>query len=111
VTTSRPVPTALIGEAIWPPSSRMWARRRPAAGAVNRAGQSLNLVFGVATTSASMGGRASGPVANYTASGNTYTTVGLRSATSVPRPYCMITKLKLPGGSPLGERLILRMAA
>ncbi len=49
-----------------------WAKRKPAAGAVIRPGQSLNLVFGLTRTT-SHAGYSAGPVIVYTADGTTYT--------------------------------------
>jgi hypothetical protein len=62
----------LIGVAYWPPKSPMWPLRQPAAGAVIRPHQSVNLVFGFAKTSAK-NGQAGGPLVTYTANGHTYT--------------------------------------
>lgn len=66
--------TTLIG-AGWPyppTTSPVWAQRQPAAGAVIRPGQDLNLVFGLTRTSA-RDGRSAGPVIVYSASGTSYT--------------------------------------
>jgi hypothetical protein len=49
-----------------------WVLRKPAVGAVIRARQDLNLVFGLTRTTA-RAGRSDGPVIVYTADGNTYT--------------------------------------
>jgi hypothetical protein len=62
----------LIGVAYWPPKSPMWALRRLAAGAVIRPHQALDLVYGLAMTSAKTG-KAGGPTIIYTANGNSYT--------------------------------------
>lgn len=66
----------------WPPSlsrgegSRSvrwaWARRKPAAGAIIKPHQDLNLVFGLTRTTA-RNGYSDGPVIAYSANGNTYT--------------------------------------
>jgi hypothetical protein len=49
-----------------------WALRKPAVGAVIRAHQDLNLVFGLRRTTAKSG-RSDGAVIGYTAGGSTYT--------------------------------------
>jgi hypothetical protein len=65
--------TPLIGAVLsWPPAGPAWAQRRPAAGAVIKPGQDLNLVFGLTRTTP-RSGRSDGPVIVYTADGNTYT--------------------------------------
>jgi hypothetical protein len=57
----------------WPPATDpQWAQRKPAIRGVIRAGQDLNLVFGLTRTSAKAG-RSPGPVITYTVGGNSYT--------------------------------------
>jgi hypothetical protein len=55
-----------------PTTSPQWAQRKPAIRGVIRAGQDLNLVFGLTRTSAKAG-KSDGPVITYSAGGNTYT--------------------------------------
>lgn len=50
----------------------VWAQRRPAAGAIIRPGQDLNLVFGLTRTS-DRDGRSPGPAIVYSANRTTYT--------------------------------------
>jgi hypothetical protein len=50
---------------------RVWAERRPAAGAVIEPGEDLNLVFGLTRTTAKAG-RSDGPLIVYSAGGSTY---------------------------------------
>jgi hypothetical protein len=69
----------LIGTALWPPSSPMWALRKVAAGGEIGPHQTVSLVFGVAMTSARTG-VAGAPVVVYTANGHSYT---LRESLSV----------------------------
>jgi hypothetical protein len=57
----------------YPPNGRPnWDKRQPAAKAVIKGGQDLNLVFGVTRTSAKTS-RSGGPLIVYSAGGNTYT--------------------------------------
>ena len=56
----------------WPPRSPVWAHRMPASGAVIKAGESLNIVFGITRTS-SAPARSDGPLVVYTAQGSAYT--------------------------------------
>jgi len=63
--------TTLIGAVDWPPTARAWALRKRAVGAVVKPGQTLNLVFGVARTTARTG-RSDGPSIIYSAGGKTY---------------------------------------
>ena len=57
----------------YPPTSQpTWPQRSPAAGAIVKPGQDLNLVFGLIRTTGG-NGRSDGPVIVYTVNGSSYT--------------------------------------
>jgi hypothetical protein len=83
----------LIGAAIsYPPSydqlaRQEWARRQKLIGAVIRPRQDLNLVFGLAQTTAKAGS-SSGPRITYTSSGNRYVLQEQTTLEVAPRGHC-----------------------
>lgn len=79
--------TTLIGTALWPPpTGPAWALRRPAIGAVVPANQDLNLVFGIARTTAK-NGTSDGVDVVYSAGGNTYTLAQNTSLVVAPKCF------------------------